>query len=365
MPKINPTKVASKIYREVLAIQRNERVLIVADFRPANYQVATILGKTISSQGNHFNIVFQKPRAKGQPMDMTVYSALLQKPNVLISLGRIGNDPFMGKKVYRHNGRTFENYFYYLIDGGISRGAYGFTDTAEEYWNLIDLDYSKMHRLANILKKHLDKAEAVIIKDPPTGTECHFEIRRHRAWLDDAFYHQPGHSGNLPAGEVFITPDRHTGEGTIFVRGSGQLIKLTRRLATPMKLRVKNNLAVDFVGPTAHQLERDLAGIANDMVKKTRTGKLSKQKMSEYQHNIYHVGEIGFGLNPKARIGGKNMLIDEKTYGTVHIALGDDYDGDSPAPIHLDQMIGYPEVYLITNGKRQLILRNKEYLFDL
>ena len=66
-----------------------------------------------------------------------------------------------------------------------------------------------------------------------------------------------------------------------------------------------------------------------------KDGKLSKKDLPEYLKNIYNLGELGIGLNEKAKIVG-NMLEDEKVFKTCHIAVGLNYDQDARALIHFD-----------------------------
>ena len=81
-----------------------------------------------------------------------------------------------------------------------------------------------------------------------------------------------------------------------------------------------------------------------------------KETLSKYGKEARNIAEFGVGTNPKARISG-NILEDEKVFGTVHIALGSNYDfgGHVKVPIHLDGIIKNPTVlidgeYLFRNG---------------
>ena len=65
--------------------------------------------------------------------------------------------------------------------------------------------------------------------------------------------------------------------------------------------------------------------------------------MPRYLENIYNLGELGIGLNEKARIVG-NMLEDEKVFKTCHVAIGSNYDEDAKALIHLDGLVKSPTI---------------------
>ena len=76
------------------------------------------------------------------------------------------------------------------------------------------------------------------------------------------------------------------------------------------------------------------------------------------------IGELGIGLNPGTRITG-NMLEDEKTLGTAHIAFGNNADfpggGKNFSKIHRDYLFYRPTIvveYLDSNKK--VVLRKGE-----
>jgi len=79
--------------------------------------------------------------------------------------------------------------------------------------------------------------------------------------------------------------------------------------------------------------------------------------LSNYEKEAKNIAEFGVGTNPKAKVSG-NILEDEKVFGTIHIALGSNYDfgGQVKAPIHLDGIIKTPTVlvdekYLFKEGR--------------
>jgi len=81
-----------------------------------------------------------------------------------------------------------------------------------------------------------------------------------------------------------------------------------------------------------------------------------------YGTNARHLGEFGIGLNPAARIGG-NMLEDEKVMGTIHFAIGANYDEDAPALIHLDGLVASPTVVLLmTSGEERVVMEQGAFV---
>ena len=89
-------------------------------------------------------------------------------------------------------------------------------------------------------------------------------------------------------------------------------------------------------------------------------GRLSPEDARLYCRNARNIGELGIGLNPAAIITGK-MLEDEKAFRTCHIAIGENYDNDAHALIHLDGVIKEPTIdFVYQDGSRRRVLDGGE-----
>ncbi|TFH40211.1 MAG: hypothetical protein E4G94_09950, partial [ANME-2 cluster archaeon] len=177
----------------------------------------------------------------------------------------------------------------------------------------ITADYLAVRDTAFELQSRLkDVKEVRIITD--LGTDMVFDVEGCRWKMDYGIYHEPGSSGNLPAGEVFIAP--RSGDGVYVVDGSMSGLGI---LDSPLTIKVEKGQATDISG--------DLADTYRNML--DNVGPLAR-----------NLAELGIGINPNARLIG-NVLEDEKVGGTVHVALGDNstFGGDVVAGIHLDGII--------------------------
>jgi len=79
------------------------------------------------------------------------------------------------------------------------------------------------------------------------------------------------------------------------------------------------------------------------------------------------IGELGIGVNPGAIITG-NMLEDEKTLGTAHLAFGNNADfpggGRNKSKIHRDYLFYRPTIEVTyTDNSKKLIARRGEFNF--
>jgi leucyl aminopeptidase (aminopeptidase T) len=156
----------------------------------------------------------------------------------------------------------------------------------------------------------------------PAGTDITFEPGE-REWLTDTgIVHEPGTMSNLPAGEVFISPESATGtyvvDGTMMPHGL---------LDSPIEFTVEDGFVTDISdAEIREQVERGAEDVGQD---------------------AYNLAELGIGTNAAVAELAGSVLLDEKAAGTVHIAIGDDHGigGDTEAPLHLDGILREPTVY--------------------
>jgi leucyl aminopeptidase (aminopeptidase T) len=161
--------------------------------------------------------------------------------------------------------------------------------------------------------------EVRIVKE---GRELRFSIAGRKGIPSTGIYREPGQSGNLPSGEAYIAPVEGTAEGKLWVDGSMVGIGLLRE---PLEITI-----------SAGKLNRAEGIHAKDFLTSLGASELAR-----------NVAEFGIGTNRKARLTGI-ILEDEKIYGTVHVAFGDNstFGGSVQAGIHLDGVILKPDVYV-------------------
>lgn len=176
-------------------------------------------------------------------------------------------------------------------------------------------DYDKVEKLTLEVLKKVKNSKKVEITTK-RGTNISFSINS-REWFADTG--KINHTGNLPAGEVFISPLEKTSNGKIVI-DSFRDDEIYAAEGT--EITVKNGEAID---------------VSN---KNSKIAKLFKE--IEYGANL---AEFGIGTNYKAKIIG-NILQDEKALGTCHIAFGSNFSmgGKIKAGMHLDLIIKNPTI---------------------
>jgi leucyl aminopeptidase (aminopeptidase T) len=140
----------------------------------------------------------------------------------------------------------------------------------------------------------------------------------------------PGQASSPPDIECAIGANRGTMNGIAYIDGSIPHPKLGL-ITEPIKLTVKKSIIVKIEGGKQARILSDILAAYNDP-------------------KVYHIGEIGIGMNPACELTGR-MLEDEGCNGTVHFGIGDDrgFGGDVNCPIHLDAVFCNPT--LSVDGK--------------
>ena len=195
------------------------------------------------------------------------------------------------------------------------------------------------------------------------GTDIRVGLAGRLPKSDDGDFSSPGSGGNLPAGEVFASPQLGASEGLIVFDGSIASVRGDIAIREPIRCRVEGGFVVEVAGgPEAAALEEALLSGQEAARELGRAESLSPELVDAYVRNARNLGELGIGLNPAASIAG-NMLEDEKAFGTCHFAIGSNYDEDAPALIHLDGLVTSPTIVAVgAEGRETLIEREGKLL---
>jgi leucyl aminopeptidase (aminopeptidase T) len=355
---------AKTAIERVLRVKKKERVVIVTNPERDVHLISSALYAAALERGADPCVVVQPRRTSLDLASDAVIHALRAEPEVIISISadKLGKDRFGLEKPYRFKGvkGSWPHIFNALMGAGKARSFWSPSVTLDTFCRTVPVDYGLMARQAAKLKRALDCAERVHITSRG-GTDVEFGLKGRTAFPDDGAFHKPGSGGNLPAGETYISPVNYDGEGLIVFDGSVSVADgggafMPKR---PVKVEVKGGRAVRvFGGAGAKRFEQSL--ILGEKAARKMKGKKGWKagKVGSHVRNARHLGELGIGLNPAARITG-NMLEDEKIMGTCHIAVGANYDNDAEAFIHLDCLIRCPTITVMDAGGRKRILMER------
>ena len=194
--------------------------------------------------------------------------------------------------------------------------------TADVFVAGLDADYDAIANACEAVHGRVADADEIRITSPE-GTDLTVEPGD-REWLSDTGQiREAGAFSNLPAGEVFVSPEtadgRYVVDGTMMPHG----LLEGRTLEFEVEDGFVTSVSDDEI---SQQLETAAESVGRD---------------------AYNLAELGIGTNVGVTELVGSVLLDEKAGGTVHLAIGDDagIGGDTDAPVHLDGILREPTVY--------------------
>jgi len=173
------------------------------------------------------------------------------------------------------------------------------------YFNVCNLDYSKMDKAMDSLIKYFAKTDKVRIK--AKDTDLTFSIKGIGAKKCS------GHM-NIPDGEIYTAPIKNSVNGTIVFNAPSinQGIKFEQ-----VRLTFKDGKVVESSANYHDKL----------------------QSMLNIDEGARYIGEFALGVNPYITEPMGDILFDEKIAGSIHLALGscyDDADNGNESALHWD-----------------------------
>ena len=341
-------RAAKVAIEDVMAVKEGETVLIVSNPDDEVRRISEVVFNASVDSGGKTSVVFQEPKTQVDFAEDAVIRAIESNPDVLISISRhkLGKDRFRMKDPISEGGKEFDHIFTYLWKTKKLRSFWSPSITTKMFSETVPIDYEELRSNARKLKGILDKADAVHVT-AKAGTDMRIGLKGRTTHLDDGNFTEPGTGGNLPAGEVYISPELESSEGTIVYDGSISAHKGVIIIRNPIKVKVESNSVTSIEGgDEAKALENALEVSKETALEMVEKGSLTQEQSEEYVNGARCLGELGIGLNKNAKIVG-NMLEDEKVYGTCHIAIGSNYDEDVKSFTHLDGLVWYPTITAI------------------
>ncbi|SEP96669.1 Leucyl aminopeptidase (aminopeptidase T) [Treponema bryantii] len=368
---------AQVVVQDVVKIKKGERVLIIAN--PATSEIAQDLYSASCEIGGQTTLMFQPDKTSFDNANPEVLAALASRPDVYFSISNIklGKDPQATANPYvTEDGQKFTHIADYLMDGlKVMRGAWTPGITVDMMNRTAAIDYKELQSRCARLDELFKNAVSVHVK-APAGTDLIIPINGRALMFDDGDFSKPGTGGNIPAGEVFISPvvggsqlksadgkvleQQSDGcEGVIVYDGSMTFSDGDSIIETPITCKVEKGYVTDISGGAeARRLLKTVLEAELRPFVLEKEGKLPQGQAAVYKKNARNIGELGIGLNPAATITG-NMLEDEKAFHTCHFAIGENYDNDAPSLIHLDGVVRDPTITLTyADGTSRTILQD-------
>jgi aminopeptidase len=194
--------------------------------------------------------------------------------------------------------------------------------TTEVFVRTLQADYNQIAERTFKISALLQKTETVMIKTE-LGTDLTLPIKNMPVISSTGLIREKGKGGNIPSGESFLAPQEGKSYGTLVVDASIAGLGLVK---DPVKIKIKDGFAYEFSGgELATALQKEL---------------------SSFGKNGFNVAELGIGTNDGAIITGQ-VLEDEKVFGTIHIAFGNNISmgGTCDVGVHIDCVVTKPDMW--------------------
>ena len=345
---------AFTVINTVCKLKKSEKILIVSN--PESAAIAQDLYSESLACGGEPTLIFQPAKKAMDAAEPAVIGALKSEPDVFLSIShfKLGKDPEAAANPYTtQDGQTYDHIFDYLLNGKKTMRAVWTPGLTQDMFDrTVNIDYELLEKRCSSLGKKFNNASYAKIT-APGGTNITIPLDNREAFFDNGNFSKAGSGGNIPAGEVFLSPvvgnpkvENSGCNGKIIFDGSMTFGDGDSIIDTPIDVTVKNGFVTTIKGgEEAKRLLKTIQEAEIKALKMEKDGKLPKGQGEIYKQNARNIGELGIGLNPSAIISG-NMLEDEKAFRTCHFAIGQNYDGDAPSLIHLDGVVKNPTIDL-------------------
>ncbi|AIF54083.1 aminopeptidase [Pelosinus sp. UFO1] len=301
--------------------KKDEKILIVTD--PDSLHIAQALWKAAAEFPNRSLIMMPTQTMHGQEPTALVVAAMLEA-DVIFRPTKFSISSTEAKRNACKNGARDLNCSDYDERMLKSGGLYVDFEAQEE-------NVTKMSKLI--------EGDDVVITSP-AGTYFTANITDRKSFPQYGRSVVAGQTSSPPDIECAIGANVGTANGIVFIDGSIPHPRLGL-ITEPIRLEIKNSRIVKIDGG--------------------EQAKILSEILAEYDNpSVYHIGEIGVGMNPACELTGR-MLEDEGCAGTIHFGIGDDrvFGGNNACPIHLDAVFKNPTMsvngnIILQDGKLNL-----------
>ena len=361
MPQYYPDEIiegARTVIRDVCGMKKGERVLIVTNPEKDVLAISMALYDAAVEFGGEPVVIIQKRKSLLDFADKAVIAAIKTSPEIILSISadKIGKDEEGMAHPYVVDGQEYSHIFDYQMDGlKTLRGVWTPGVTVDMFARTANIDYALLQKRCRDLSARFENAVSVHVT-APAGTDITLGVKGRKPFDDNGDFAKGGQGGNIPAGEVFISPEVGSCKGRIVYDGSMSYAGIPDGIITePIICDFTDGYITAVYDAHSNPPSPDsdagklLASITASEQKSLAMkadGTFSAEKADAFFRNSRHIGELGIGLNPAATING-NMLEDEKAFHTCHFAVGSNYDNDADTFIHLDGVVRDPTITII------------------
>ena len=351
--------------RDVLAVRKDDRILIISNPGIEVREISMALYDAALEARAAPTLLFQREKGQFDLAEDEVIRALSAVPDIAISISkdRLGKDKWGLKEGYKGK-RRYDHIYDMLYEEKKIRGFWSPGITRDMFRRTVPIDYTQLRSDAARVCKLFQWADHARVT-APGGTDVTIGVRGRKPRPDDGDFRKLGRAGNIPSGEVYVSPALGTAHGIIAFDGSIVLSEGEVVIKKPILTEIKDGFITSISGGSeAAKLDESVRLGTKKALDAGKKGTIKSSVAPTYAKNAKHIGELGIGLNRKAKITA-NMLEDEKVYGTCHFAVGSNYDGDAEALIHLDGLVKKPDIVAVSrSGDEKAIMTDGRLIWD-
>ncbi len=230
---------------DCLAVKEGERVLIITNLGGDVFEICQEIFRQAEELKALPVMVVQQDKDNFKMADPAVLDAIRGEPEVIVSIGRgrIGKDPYGMRIGYvGRDGEKYTHLYDKVLDGDKrSRSFWSPNCTREIFERGVPIDYALLRKNAKALKEKIDAGRSIRVTSP-AGTDVRFSIEGRRGRYDDGDFTLPGKGGNLPTGEVYVSPAKGFRGGLIVFDGTVDLDTHAEMPDVPVRVQVREGV---------------------------------------------------------------------------------------------------------------------------
>ena len=170
--------------------------------------------------------------------------------------------------------------------------------------------------------------------------------------MEIGIINEPGNWDNIPAGEIFTTPDEFKVNGVLVLPVLESMISQKQGVDEFVRVTFKDGVITSITGgESAKELRQKLD---EKMQKEIKEG-------SGNPLNVLRIAEIGFGARKNARPAAADpekgwehpataTVEAEKRFGTIHLAIGDPKHGEEGTEGFAEDVVSHYDFVIPRNG---------------
>ena len=302
---------ARVLVEDCLDVRARDEVLIVTD---TNLQeLAGLLASVAGGRGAEVSVTTMVPRDAPGVEPPEPVAAAMRVADAVMMLTTYTLAPSRARAEAQYAGARI-----------LSLGGYSYDTLLSD---ALKADFLAQRPVVEEVTLRLTQANSVRVTSME-GTDITLELGNREAHALHNICHEPGTMGSPPDIEAYVAPLEDTCDGVVVIDGAVNLPEFGL-IQEPIKLALEEGRVRGIDGGDEAARFRRLLESYDDP-------------------EMYRLGELGIGLNPRARLVG-DPLIDEGVLGTAHIALGLNYTYGGvirDARTHIDCVFRDPTIIL-------------------